>query len=188
MGHRRTFRGRGVSDSQRRKRLWADLNVPADPVNDDYAATALFPAATVAAGGSVAIAGFVSSGAPALLESTILRIRGWVDVPKTTVLVSQGANIVFAFGIGLVSEDAFLAGAVPNPASGAGSDWDGWMFLRSSSQSPVDVQGTMMDVKAMRKWESGQALVFVAGLFSDIAIGAQGATFKYSARGLFLLA
>ena len=189
MAHRRgSFRGRSGSDSQRRKRLWADLNVNFDPLTEDVAMTELTPSDVVAGpGGSVAVAGFPSSGAPALLESTILRIRGYFDPPKSTSSGAGGQDS-FAFGIGLVSEDAFNAAAVPNPASGSGLDWDGWMFLRSSTQVPLDSVGTNLDVKAMRKWESGMALVFVAGMETSRVAGLVGQKFIFSARGLFLLA
>jgi len=187
MAHR-NFRGR-VSQSQRRKRLWADLNVPHPNGTGDIAGTRLDTFTTLAAGGTVVLASFPSSGAPALLESTILRIRGYVEIPKSTLSDAGAAatGTVFAFGIGLVSEDAATAAAVPNPATGAGGDWDGWMFLRSSTEVALDIQGTVMDIKAMRKWESGQALVFVAGMASDNLAGDASASFTYSARGLFLL-
>ena len=184
MAHR-NFRGR-ASQTNRRKRLWADLNVQS--AGGDLAVMTLTPPDLVAAGSSLAVSGFPSSGAPALLEATVMRIRGYIDVPKTAVGTSGLNDDVFAFGIGLVSEEAFEVAAVPNPATGSGLDWDGWMFLRSSSQAALDPASTIMDVKAMRKWESGQALVFVAGMATTTVSGLIGQQIVFSARGLFLLA
>jgi len=93
----------------------------------------------------------------------------------------------FAFGIGIVSDEAAEALAVPNPATATGYDWDGWMFLRNSNQIPVDVQGTIIDVKAMRKWKSGDSIVFVAGSSAGSGGGQVGQPFEFSLRGLFLL-
>jgi len=186
MGHR-NFRGR-VSQSQRRKKLWADLNVDR-VLGEDLSITLLQPGAASIGISPVAVAGFTSSGAPALLESTLLRLRGWVDVPKSVIGTIGGSDQVsYAFGIGFVSEEAFQAGAVPNPATGSGLDWDGWMFVRQSDQAALDAVGTRMDVKSMRKWQSGDALIFVFGAASNSVAPINSPILTYSARGLFLLA
>jgi len=185
MAHRRSFR-QSAQRAPRRKRLWADLNV--QTLGEDMSITRLVPPTLVAAGASLQISAFASSSAPALLESTLVRLRGFVDIPKILTSATGLTDTVFAFGIGFVSEEAAAQVAVPNPATGSGLDWDGWMFLRSSTQVPLDITGTQMDVKAMRKWESGTSLIFVAGMSTSNAAGDSGMNFQFSARGLFLLA
>jgi len=61
------------------------------------------------------------------------------------------------------------------------------MFLRQSAVSPVDSEGTMMDVKAMRKIETGDSLFFAAQSVAGSATGAPLATFVFDARLLMLL-
>jgi len=186
MAHRRSsFRGRNVP--QRRKRLWADLNVASPGATGDIAGTRLDIPGSVGPGGLLTFAAFPSSAAPGLLESTLVRIRGWVSVPKSIPSGTANTGTVNAFGIGFVSEEAAEGGALPNPATQQGQDWDGWMFLRSSSEVPLDAVGTMMDVKAMRKWQSGNSLVFVFGTATDNVAGDASEVLVYSARGLFLL-
>jgi len=183
MAHRRFVR----SSSARRKKLWGDLNFT--QAGDNVAITSLTPSNIVSPGGSIAATFFSSNAAPSVTEGTILRIRGYIDVPKSTGgLGTFGNQTVFAFGIGLVTDEASqVATAIPNPASITGSDWDGWMFLRSSSQVSVDTQGTALDVRAKRKFQSGMSLVFVAGMETNKAAGDNGQEFVGSFRGLFLL-
>jgi len=111
-----------------------------------------------------------------------MRIRGSIFVPKSTP-----QNTTYAFGIAMVSEEAGAAGSVPNPASGSGADWDGWMFYRANVLDPVDAGGTIFDCKAMRKFQGGQALVFVAGVDTISGGGAASMAIELVARGLFLL-
>ncbi len=186
MAHRRgSFRGRsgGISETQRRKKAWIDMNAQA-AIGNDISGGQLFPPAVVAPGDSVSILQFPSQAG--FQESTILRIRGNVNVPKSAYADSANTD-VFAFGIGIVSDQAAEASAVPNPATATGYDWDGWLFLRQSDAPPVDSVGTIVDVKAMRKWKSGDSIVFVAGLATSAAAGVAGQSFGFSLRGLFLL-
>jgi len=181
----RSFRSRGISETQRRKKAWIDMNLLA-VIGDDISAGALDPPDLVAPGSSVSLLQFPSQAG--FQESTLLRIRGSLTVPKSTYSgVGSPTTVCFAFGIGIVSDDAAAALAVPNPATATGYDWDGWLFLRQSNQSTVEAQATIVDVKAMRKWRSGDSIVFVAGLSTNIPAGTTGASFGFSLRGLFLL-
>jgi len=181
---RSTFR-KGVSQTQRRKKAWIDMNLgPAR--GEDIIGSALLPPDIVAGPGeSVAVLQFPSQAG--FIESTILRIRGYVDVPKSASSIGADGSSATAFGIGIVSDQAATALAVPNPATATGQDWDGWMFLRSSSQIAVDINGTMLDIKSMRKWQSGDSIVVVAGAATTAAGGYSSLSVAFSLRGLFLL-
>jgi len=152
---------------------------------EDLSGGSLIPPDLVAPGESVSILQFPSQAG--FIESTILRIRGTLTVPKSNYAQVSGFSDVSAFGIGIVSNQAGEALAVPNPATETGYDWDGWMFLRQNTTVPVDPAGEVVDVKAMRKWQSGDSIVFVAGLATDKAAGVVGQFFSFSLRGLFLL-
>jgi len=188
MANRSRFRSRGISETQRRKKAWIDMNAaPAGPGGVDLSGGGLQPPDVVSAGNSLALLQFPSQ--QGFLESTILRIRGSLNVPKSTYLdsaVSSGSTS-FAFGIGIVSDESAAALAVPNPATSSGYDWDGWMFLRQSDTTALDPAGVIVDVKAMRKWKSGDSIVFVAGLATGQGSGEVGQVFGFSLRGLFLL-
>ena len=182
MAHGRSFRGRGISDAQRRKKSWS-------PLGDGQSAGSpigfrLAVPAQVAAGSDATLLFFGTSLNPGLAESTILRIRGSIDVPKS-VDSGVGSHIQIAFGICVVPE--LSAGVTPNPATLEGQNWDGWMFLRSSTQIALDVQGTMLDVKAQRKIKSGDALVLIAGVATDQSGGAAEQIVFGNVRALVLL-
>jgi len=179
---RSTFR-RGISETQRRKKSWLDMNVAAS-IGEDQSGGDLTPPTLVAAGASLSLLQFFSQ--PGLIESTLLRIRGVLSVPKSTYAPFTG-NEIFAFGIGIVSDSAAEALAVPNPATATGYDWDGWMFLRQNATAAVDPAGEVVDVKAMRKWKSGDSIVLVAGMSTSDLVGTVGQSFQFSLRGLFLL-
>jgi len=188
MAHRRSFRsGRGISDSQRRKKAWIDMNA-APGFGEDIAGGSLGTATLGAPGEDVGVLVFPSSTNQAFAESTILRIRGVLNVPKSTSVNQADMTSVFAFGIGIISEQASeVLTAIPNPATASGWDWDGWMFLRNNYTTPVDPAGEIVDVKAMRKWHSGDSIVFVAGVATSEVAGEVGQIFQFSLRGLFLL-
>jgi len=181
---RSTFR-RGISETQRRKKAWVDMNA-ATAVGEDLSGGAIKPPDVGSPGDSLALLQFPSQ--PGFTESTILRIRGSLAIPKSTY-GDSGQNIteIYAFGIGVVSDAAAEALAVPNPATASGYDWDGWLFLRQNSTAPLEPTAEIVDVKAMRKWKSGDSIVFVAGLATDSPTGAFGLATSFSLRGLFLL-
>jgi len=179
---RSTFR-RGISETQRRKKAWIDMNV-AQAFGEDQSGGALVPPLQAVGEPTVAILQFPSQAG--FFESTILRIRGTLSVPKSLYGTTASDSQISAFGIGIVSDAAAAALAVPNPATATGYDWDGWLFLRQASTVSVDPASEVVDVKAMRKWKSGDSIVFVAG-FSDLGGPTQPLPFTFSLRGLFLL-
>jgi len=185
MAHRRSFapRGRGVSQSQRRKKTWQSVGV----TGQQAVGIALTPPTPSVQGeGTVAVAGITSTDGAQFVEGTILRIRGSLDLPKSTPLSSLlgDAN---AFGIGFVTDEAFAASAVPNPADASGADWDGWLFYRSTPLDTVEANAGIVDSKSMRKWEDGMTLVLVAGYVDDSAVPVGTAAFTFIGRILILL-
>jgi len=180
MGHRRSFRsGRsGISDAQRRKKTWSAVALQGFECDG----LTIIPATPVIGTATLALAQIRSSVAIEFVEGTILRIRGSLDVGKT----SPGANTE-AFGIAFVSDEAADAGVVPNPATVAGASWDGWMFYRSNVLSAVSSDGSILDSKAMRKWDGGQSLVLVSGACTESGSPGVPVGTQISARFLFLL-
>ncbi len=165
MAHRRgSFRSRGISDSQRRKKTWGQVKILVDGAETPGFVTSI---GLQVGTGSVAGRGFrdgffllsgdgtgaspFSSTIPE--ESTILRIRGSVSFPKYTALATGTSNVDTAIGFGVAGISDNISTSYPAPITDA--DWDGWMFRRASSVSPVDSEGTVVDVKAMRKVKSG---------------------------------
>ena len=188
MAHRRGSFCRqsvGISQVQRRKKSWLSFGEIGElPLGLNVSAPAL------AQGPSADLTIFSATSATAaangLLEGTLMRIRGSVSVAKSNLLTTFKETV--AFGIGFVTDEAAAAGAVPNPATSDGADWDGWMFYRANVAAPADANATVMDAKSMRKWQSGMSLVFVGGAANNAASGSFAATtITIVARGLFLL-
>ena len=100
--------------------------------------------------------------------ATIVRIRGFWDCWLTA---GDAANAGFegAIGLGLVSDEAFAAGAASVPGPISEVDWDGWMFhqfFNVKTQGAFNVasglnmayQRISIDCKAMRKITDGYTL------------------------------
>ncbi len=201
MAHRRgSFRRAGISQSQRRKKAWIGVKTANGAVG---ATQVLFNTSIVmetAITGAAAGAqqtdtfGLVGSGAVEAgdeqstlpEESTILRARGSLSFPKNSSTGGQGpANDNYAWGFGVTDIRSIVAAVVPLPITDV--DWDGWMFLRQSSVAPVDSEGTMVDVKAMRKIKTGDALFFAAQAVSGDAVATPIGTWIFDMRLLILL-
>ena len=188
MAHRRgSFRGRsfGISESQRRKKSWLGF---ADAGSEVTGNLLEIPDIAGAAGSSLVVSGITSPAAAqlGLLEGTIMRIRGSIEVPKSTIS-NVATKITVAYGIGFVTDEAFAVSAVPNPATPEGADWDGWLFYRAQLQGSLDANAGIVDSKAMRKWQSGMTFVQVAGQATDLVGGTTAQNVATIFRGLFLL-
>jgi len=178
MAHRGAFRSRGISQSQRRKKSWIQITGATNIDGTIFGAQNpnlqfVIASGTGASDTEGASFGFVSDpvldNVPA--ESTILRIRGSINMPKnTTDNVNEVKN--YAVGIGVMEATAALLGAFPNPATPDGGAWDGWMFYRSIQATALDANATQFDVKSMRKVQSGQSIIVVFGRFISTADGA----------------
>ena len=114
---------------------------------------------------------------------TVVRIRGELNA---FLLVSAAGNPrieSIGFGICVVTEQAFLAGATAIPGPLSEMFWEGWMwhqltsfetnpaFVLPSNRGPGSERFTV-DSKAMRKFDEGNVLVAVvelADLFNSAA-------------------
>ena len=142
--------GRFRNDSNRRKTEWSTFDATGYQ--------------NVSSGGATVLSGlaFESPG-------TLVRTRGRMSIkPQTT---SADLDIVGAFGIGIVSAEAFGVGvtAVPEPFSDA--DWGGWMVMEPFAMHFEQVTNVgqliaswqfEIDSKAMRKVEPNSVAVIVA--------------------------
>jgi len=175
MAHaRRSFRGRGISDSQRRKKTWIQVTGPTfgtdgiqgldqtPNINFEVPGTG-----GTAVDGSPTASSLVLFSDPVLdkvpEESTLLRLRGSIVMPKNSIATDTVTNI--AVGIGVMESGAAALGAAPNPSTPDGGAWDGWMFYRSTQLPPVEAESSVFDVKAMRKVQGGQSIIIVCGQF-----------------------
>ena len=104
-------------------------------------------------------------------KATIVRIRGQLSIYLSAVGAALDVDL-FAFGIGLVSDQAFAAGAASVPDPFDDSSWDGWMYHRfgsvaseaaaiASGVEGMRVFRDTVDSKAMRKWGANQTVIAV---------------------------
>ncbi len=140
-----------ISRSVRRKSVWVG---PADQgfIN-------------VGAGASVLVDSFIPDAA-GMLRPTVARVRGQCALFPT--VASADISITGAFGIAIVSAQAFVAGAgsIPRPFDDA--DWSGWFVWRSfnyryefhtAASSLLSFTSFEVDSKAMRKIAPDEVIV-----------------------------
>ncbi len=202
MAHRRSFRprGRGISESQRRKKTWiaAKTTLAVTGAGAGFGTSIIIsvPAPPTGIGDNNAVAfAFIDEGATTAgdeestfpEECTILRTRGSLLFPKTTATIGSGGSpeAQFALGMGVTDIRSIVNGAFPGPIVDA--DWDGWMFMRQSTVTPVDSIGTVVDIKSMRKIKSGDALFITAQTMSGGGTGATTQQWQFDFRFLVLL-
>ncbi len=147
-------RGRQFGRTQKRQSTWigqADQDVIA-----------------VGSGSSVIISSFSPSGA-GLLHPTIARTRGIVYVAPQSFAADLGPG--GAYGVCIVSDEAFAAGATSIPRPFTDSNWGGWFVWRSfrhqlefgDNSGKMQWQGsTEVDSKAMRKVGDNETIVMMA--------------------------
>ena len=122
---------------------------------------------------------------------TIVRIRGavsgWLEVVTT---IGDGFSEV-AFGIGIVSQDAFAIGgtAMPGPISDPGWDWMWIGYLgaviglnTTERNDGIDAFRLEIDTKAMRKMQPNQTIFGI--LETESEIGAATLSFGAMTRML----
>jgi len=148
-------RGRSFVRGQKRQVTWIG------PADQGYI--------SVGAAGSTLLADF-APGTVGIDKPTIVRTRG--DISIVPAVLSADLEVVGAFGVGVVSAQAFAIGitAIPKPFDDA--NWDGWYVWQAinfvveagatvQSFSPADRIITV-DSKAMRKIADNEVLVLVA--------------------------
>jgi len=117
-------------------------------------------------------AGLKVFGGPNDTDATVLRTRG--QLQAVSELHAEGPKALsIALGIGLCTNEAALAGAVPLPYDNP--EWDGWfvyqttpfkiIFPATGSQQMLEAS-MEVDSKAMRKIPSGQVLFLSTQMFS----------------------
>jgi len=200
MARARSFRRGGISDSQRRKKSWVQITGPPVDTAGGFDATLQTPLLNFVladnAGGALTDSNSVGFFSDPLLdkipaESTILRLRGSLNMPKNAV--GGSALTFFAFGIGVMEATAAALGGFPNPATPEGGAWDGWLQYRSQQTAQLDANASIFDAKSMRKVQSGYAIVVVFGRYrastDGQVLGASGVndSMQLNARGLILL-
>ena len=118
-----------------------------------------------AAGGTFSGSSFASG-----LQATILRARGYVQATMDSTK-QVGDNMTLTFALGIVSTDAFGAGAgsLPDPAAEPEYPWLWWgaMDLTAQVAAGDDAWGSHsqrleVDTKAMRRLNPSQSLIWVA--------------------------
>ena len=127
----------------------------------------------------------IATGAQVTLEgSTLVRLRGRFS-QQVSVIPAIGTNTMdAAFGVCIVSENAFGVGstAVPNPV--ADDVWEGWLYHRyflggsGLSGAAIDNPCTFeVDSKAMRKLRATDVIIGVLGVTEVGAAGVLNVSF-----------
>jgi len=101
---------------------------------------------------------------------TIIRNRGVVVVKPQSF--GADVDVLGAFGVGIVSAEAFAAGVASVPSPYLDADWAGWMVWRTfafhfefASALTIALPANIsfeVDSKAMRKIGPNEVLVYVA--------------------------
>jgi len=99
-------------------------------------------------------------------ETDLTLLRTFLSIGFVGEAANDGQYMI-NIGMGVVSEQAAVAGvgSIPNPMSN--SDWDGWVLHKSLSlqggtpESRADTQ-IWVDSKAMRKIPAGNSIILVA--------------------------
>ncbi len=113
----------------------------------------------------------ISSFAPdvlSILKATVVRTRGIFEVHPTAF----GADLSYggAYGLGIVSDEAFAAGAASIPRPFDDDDWAGWLVhgfygghleFQSGVGIMMSLDPVVIDSKAMRKVGPNETLVWV---------------------------
>jgi len=128
--------------------------------------------------------GLKAFGGPDSVDKTILRTRGEIGVAITSAISDEVYQ--FAFGVGLCTTEAALAGAVPLPFDNP--EWDGWFVYQVSTifeQYASGYNGNMVvDSKAMRKIPAGQVIFLSTQTFTAQGAGGDAVNQSLQFRGL----
>ena len=135
-----------------------------------------------------------TTGQAALAQNTLIRIRGELSAWLSLITSVGDGFAKYAAGIGIVSADAFAAGALPTPSGDP--DWSGWMWYHAGGamvgdvttevfRSPMAAIRLEIDTKAMRKVGPNETIF---GVFQVVGeVGGSTVNFAVSTRMLFKL-
>jgi len=116
--------------------------------------------------------------------ATIKRMIGSVDWEGIGAAVDHG---IFTVGVAVVTKDAFMAGAVPDPASDLEHDWYFWQQLDTHlpGNAHLDFNQARMsiDIRTMRRLREGYRLVIVFDKGPTVA----GVNLHFSMRTLWTI-
>ena len=184
MAHRRSFRGRSQSGSQARKKTWS-------PLMSDTGGVLLPMMGTLSPSSlTVATDFFIFTLRPDVEESTIIRthLQG-TFTPKGLSGSTAAQGFTFAVGMGIVTEEAALGGAVPEAADSIA--WDGWfvheMFSWNVASGFVENRAMVIDSKAMRKLESGNVVIVSLSVAAGSGTVSGDLDYSFGGRQLVLL-
>jgi len=164
MAPRRGFTRTVQTRSPRRQTSWAD----------GYLAVAT----AISANGKTLVQGLALTAG--VTEATIVRMRG-----EVLAFLSAGdialAGFQLGIGMGIVSTDAFNAGAASVPGPLSDQDWEGWMWYQLVQLSSVSsaIQGLVapsaqvripVDSKAMRKLSDNEVLALVYETTDEVGV------------------
>ena len=150
MARGRRFSAGYPSKSQKRKTEWSVYD------NSGYV--------NVASGGATILSGLFFED-----PGTLVRTRGMISVKAQSY--AADIDIIGAFGLAIVSQEAFNVGVTAVPEPFTDSDWGGWMVIQAFAVhlQQVTNAGLLLgswqfeiDSKAMRKVEPNSAVVVVA--------------------------
>ncbi len=136
----------------------------------------------------------VTTGLEALEALTVVRIRGEISLKLSTVTTVGDGFTNLGLGIGLVTTDAFDAGAASLPGPLTDKDWSGWIWHQLMGQMagsattevgrfPMEAIRYVIDTKAMRKMRPNQVLVGVVETGTEV--GTAVLDFVMNTRMLF---
>ena len=123
----------------------------------------------VPAASKLVVGTFTSATLATLVPATVIRVRGMMNVYSDQVAATE--HQVGAMGFGFVNEVAATLGITGLPGPSTDALWDGWFvhqfitqrFHFADNTGLLPYMGTqyVIDSKAMRKFESDEALVVV---------------------------
>ena len=151
---RRTRLSGGFTRQSRRQTTWAF-----GPGGDDIA----FDPITISATGTQIFGAGIT---PVIPNLTLVRLRGVLDL-RLTAADAGDVGFTWAFGVGKVANDAFLAGvaAIPDPFDDI--EWPGWIYHNMGTlmapQEVLDLNQVPafrleVDSKSMRKLRLNEVL------------------------------
>jgi len=100
---------------------------------------------------------------------TVVRIRGFINLWQTAG-TAAGDGFFGAVGIGITTDEAFLAGVASIPSPLSDLEWDGWVYhsfwdtrvltgtFSDGVNAGLTYQRIEIDTKAMRKLKQGMTL------------------------------